>query len=368
MAERRPLVLISGQLTQLPAGDTLPGVGGATAPWTRVTADTTISNGAKILAVNPNTASVTPESGDALFSSVTVLLNMNGTNGSTTFTDGVAKTWTAAGNAQISTAQSVFGGASALFDGTGDYVSTPYVANQFDWSGVDYCFECWVRPTSLTTWSYVDTNTIPTLFGLRTHNTTANFWSFGPRADGSVALYWFTGGAANVLASAAGLVTTGAWTHIAFSKSGANVRIFVNGVIVASTTIATPTFSPTTEGITLGQANNVSINGHVEGVRITRGAARYVTNFAVPTAEFALSYTPYSFTPATPINITLPAFTAGDWFIVTNSGDSGGDVRVIVGASNTINRPGFATGDNLMLQPRQSVHLVAESATELDLA
>lgn len=29
MAERKPVVLVSGQLRELPAGDTLPGVGGA---------------------------------------------------------------------------------------------------------------------------------------------------------------------------------------------------------------------------------------------------------------------------------------------------------------------------------------------------
>jgi hypothetical protein len=50
---------------------------------------------------------------------------MDGTNGSTTFTNSAAAgpTITANGNAQISTARSVFGGASALFDGTGDFLT-----------------------------------------------------------------------------------------------------------------------------------------------------------------------------------------------------------------------------------------------------
>jgi hypothetical protein len=54
-----------------------------------------------------------------------ILLHMDGANTSTTFTDsnsgGSAHTWTAAGNAQISTATYKFGGASGLFDGTGDF-------------------------------------------------------------------------------------------------------------------------------------------------------------------------------------------------------------------------------------------------------
>ena len=59
--------------------------------------------------------------------SQTLLLHADGTDASTTVTDSSlnAATMTPAGNAQIDTAQSVFGGASLLFDGTGDYVDTP---------------------------------------------------------------------------------------------------------------------------------------------------------------------------------------------------------------------------------------------------
>src|SRR3972149_9214360 len=59
-----------------------------------------------------------------------LLLHMDGANGSTTFTDEMGQAVTANGNAQISTAQSKFGGASGLFDGTGDYLSVPASA---DW-------------------------------------------------------------------------------------------------------------------------------------------------------------------------------------------------------------------------------------------
>ena len=58
------------------------------------------------------------------------LLHMDGADTSTTFTDESGKTWTANGNAQIDTAQSVFGGASGLFDGTGDYLSA---SDHADW-------------------------------------------------------------------------------------------------------------------------------------------------------------------------------------------------------------------------------------------
>ncbi|MGE3429317.1 MAG: phage tail protein, partial [Hyphomicrobiaceae bacterium] len=68
---------------------------------------------------------------DEYWNNVIALLHMDGTNGSTTFTDQKGHTFTATGNAQISTAQSKFGGASALFDGTGDLVSS---ADHADWA------------------------------------------------------------------------------------------------------------------------------------------------------------------------------------------------------------------------------------------
>src|SRR5262249_33755527 len=58
-----------------------------------------------------------------------VLPDCDGGYGSTTFGDsnagGSAHIWTAGGNAQIDTADFKFGGASGLFDGSGDYVTTP---------------------------------------------------------------------------------------------------------------------------------------------------------------------------------------------------------------------------------------------------
>jgi hypothetical protein len=81
-----------------------------------------------------------------------ILLHMDGTNGSTTFTDtnagGSAHTWTANGNAQISTAQSKFGGASGLFDGTGDYITTPDHADYTLGSG-DFTIDLWFNCTAV---------------------------------------------------------------------------------------------------------------------------------------------------------------------------------------------------------------------------
>jgi hypothetical protein len=66
-------------------------------------------------------------------------------------------------------------------------------------------------------------------------------------------------------------------------------------------------------------------------------------------------------------DVTLPAFTAGQRFFVANSRDSTANVRVVVGAGNVINHPSFATGDNALIAPGDSLSLAAESTTELDI-
>jgi len=67
---------------------------------------------------------------DPLAAFFVLLMHMDGADGSTTFTDEKGHSFTASGNAQIDTAQSVLGGASALFDGTDDKLTT---SDSADW-------------------------------------------------------------------------------------------------------------------------------------------------------------------------------------------------------------------------------------------
>jgi hypothetical protein len=79
-----------------------------------------------------------------------IMLHMNGTDTSTSFPDNgsFGQTWTAGGNAQVDTAQSKFGGASALFDNNNDYIvqsgTLPDITS-------DYTIDVWVRPNTLAT-------------------------------------------------------------------------------------------------------------------------------------------------------------------------------------------------------------------------
>jgi hypothetical protein len=104
-----------------------------------------------------NTSVITD--GDSYWNNVSLLLHMDGQNGSTSITDSSTNTFTltAQGNAQISTTEKKFNTGSALFDGTGDYIvledSSKFNFNtgSFNSASVPFTIEMWFYPTALGT-------------------------------------------------------------------------------------------------------------------------------------------------------------------------------------------------------------------------
>jgi hypothetical protein len=222
---------------------------------------------------------------DDSFGSVQLLLKMDGANESTTFTDssGTPKIITRFGNTQISTAQSKFGGASAYFDGTGDYLTVPYTTAAFDWWTEDFTLECWVYAASFSSWNIPSSP--PALIGnLDQHGSGVNYWSFGPTNTGFLQFHFFSG--SSNFRTTTNQLTTGQWNHIAMTKSGATIRLFVNGVVGLTTTLSSTPQSSTSYPLVIGQYNSYSIDGYVDELRITKGVARYTANFTPTTEPF----------------------------------------------------------------------------------
>ena len=71
------------------------------------------------------------------------------------------------------------------------------------------------------------------------------------------------------------------------TRSSGNVRLFLSGTQVGSTTSYTATM-PSSVNITIGDnsAGTESWNGYLDELRITKGYARYVANFTAPTVAF----------------------------------------------------------------------------------
>ena len=207
-----------------------------------------------------------PVPNDPSFAFNSLLLHGDGTNGSTTITDSSPspKTVTAAGNAQISTAQSKFGGASIVFNGSGDTLSID------NFNGFEDAFTCelFFRPAQFLSFS--------ALVLLGTINT-SNSFALATNASGN-ALFRL-GSATSYLSSST--VNLDQWFHVAVSRDTSNVcRLFVNGSLEASATI-----SNTLSAAQL-RTGTFPVDGYIDELRITKGVARYTANFTPPTAPF----------------------------------------------------------------------------------
>ena len=215
---------------------------------------------------------------DPDFANVSLLLHGDGTNGSTTIVDSSPspKTVTTVGDAQISTAQSKFGGASLAFDGTGDYL-TITDSNAFEFGSGDYTIELWFYMLAVPgVSSYA-------LFGGLSGK---NFY-FGVTTQSGVGTYLVSyDGLSELNQNSGALLVAGAWYHAAHCRSNGTARLFLNGQVVRSGPFASITG---TTGYQVGASYFYSIArwyGYIDDLRITKGVARYTSNFTPPTAPF----------------------------------------------------------------------------------
>jgi hypothetical protein len=182
------------------------------------------------------------------------------------------------GNAKVSTAQSKFGGASALFDGTSDYLSVPGFSDLAFGTG-NFTLEAWVRQSARSD--------AMTIFDTRNSGNTSGGFVLYMRADNYMEIYWNTA----LVSSANPLPTVNTWYHVAMSKSGNDLKVFVDGTAVMSYTLNSG-FSQTAAGpFIIGQDFQLtgtpgnSWNGYIDEVRFSN-IARYTANFTAPTAAF----------------------------------------------------------------------------------
>lgn len=185
------------------------------------------------------------------------------------------------GGAQISTAQSKFGGGSIYFDGNGDYLKiTPLpqasITPDLQVTSGDWTVEAWVR---------FEAQTICTLFS-RIANSGSGDWSVFYNEGLDIWRVVGTGGTVDQTNTWAPTLNT--WYHIAVCRSGSSFYFFVDGVKQGNTVTSTATFSTTATGMAIGAfADGTNpYQGYIDDLRITNGVARYTANFTPPSAPF----------------------------------------------------------------------------------
>jgi len=216
-----------------------------------------------------------------------LLIHADGTDAVTYFEDdnGVRakKGIVAIGNAQVDTAQSKFGGASALFDGSGDYLTSPSNSDfSFD-EYTNYTIEMWVRAATGTL-----TGVKPLMSRLT--RGTGNGWML--YANGTGINFIGANGGLTVYQSSQGYLSENTWNHIALVKNATNIKIFIDGTARVDTTYVDRNHSETAQleiaygaGWSGSWSGDFYWNGHLDEIRISN-TARYTANFTAPTAPF----------------------------------------------------------------------------------
>jgi hypothetical protein len=180
------------------------------------------------------------------------------------------------GNAQISTAQSKFGGASMAFDGTGDYLRAPSTVN-WDFGTGDFTIESWVYFSSI---AYM---ALAGKFSSGGYAWIVQFRAGDIGGGNGIRFYTGNNGALSSNYDFSWSPSTGIWYHLAVARSGSNLRLFINGTQQGSTaTIGTQVLSSTSGVCTVGATGDgldQNWNGYIDDLRITKGYARYTANF-----------------------------------------------------------------------------------------
>lgn len=221
---------------------------------------------------------------DPHFANVSLLLHMDGSNGSTTITDNSPspQTLTANGNAQISTAQSVFGGACLALDGSGDYVSCPAFAGIQFGSG-NFTVEFRFRTTVI--------NQRAVIFGQGN--------SAGSNSSGSVMIELtagnlieasgFSGSSQVAICTGTTSIAAGVWYAGCYERSGNDFRLMINGTVEDSANVST-TLNTSTNALGIGRfgefTSSLYVTGFIDEMRVTKGVARYGGNYTLAASAF----------------------------------------------------------------------------------
>lgn len=196
-----------------------------------------------------------------------------------------AVTVTANGNAQLDTAQTKFGSASGLFDGTGDYLT--FDSNMMGTG--NFTFEMFFRPAAIGTLTpiwWCKSSSGANDGGLYMNSTGGLTW-WNPNSD--------SGESANVNSSDGfGNISANNWYHIACMWDGTDRYMSVNGT-VSSRDDTNWLGGTASDVLEIGRASYTGtvftatdLDGHLDEIRMSDVVRTgYTSNFTAPTSAFS---------------------------------------------------------------------------------
>jgi hypothetical protein len=181
------------------------------------------------------------------------------------------------GDAKIRTDVKKYGTGSMYFDGTGDYLVSysPQTILNCTFGTGDFTIEAWVN------FATVGTNL--GISDISPNTTTSNNSSWYLYRVSTNLIGFGVHGAGPIVSTTTTTVAS-TWYHVAVTRSGTSLRMFLNGVIEGTATNSTNLVA---SGLHVGLvATPFIMNGYIDDFRITKGFARYTANFTPPTSTF----------------------------------------------------------------------------------
>ena len=207
---------------------------------------------------------------------------------------------TASGDAKISAANpfdvpaSFASYGSFYSDGTDDILNIPY-NSLFAFNG-NFTVEYWVNFSAHANYGgMVSCMIVASVTG----------WQIIFNSTSNNILVEFTGG--TITSSV--VINPNQWNHVALSRNGSALVLYINGVSAGTATTST-TFDSGSAKLYIGAERNGSgsqMTGYISDVRITKGTAVYTGNFTPPNAPVSISGSPIQYTLTANVNTSFPS-------------------------------------------------------------
>lgn len=219
-----------------------------------------------------------------LGASTKLALHMDGNEGGTIFTDVSVNTLsiTTIGTIHTTSAQKVFGTASAVMDGDGDYLTTPTI----NLSDSDFTIDFWMRSN--------DVNKIQTMYeqysgggtnnnhNIQIYNKKLSFYA----EIGGSQVFWYQGTKE---------LSSNSWYHVAFIRKNKTLYCYIDGKLDGSCSASSSINTGASVKVGGSHTSTQSFDGYIDEFRIDL-SARWDSEFTIPSqAYFSDSETDFEY-------------------------------------------------------------------------
>ena len=144
----------------------------------------------------------------------------------------------------------------------------------------DFTIEGWMKPAPGSSGAFISRFEV---------DSRGTGWQIYLESNGKLSFYHYARGGTYPISGVGPDVRDGNWHHVAVTRVGTVVRMFVDGVLVGtgtSTANYTATICKLSIGYQVQGYARYPFRGGIDEVRITKGVARYTANFTLPTTPF----------------------------------------------------------------------------------